>query len=329
MDVKCWGLSMTRPTATLLLLVLLAACGCGSQSILLESEGEYLFTAFDSLALPGERVELRVRLQMGDLLKSKSGCVVRFLLDGQLYKAAETNNDGVAVVTFMPEKPGDYRFTAELSPNGFPDDPPPPRELLVACRRSDEPTMIVDLDKTLVASGFHLVLIGEPEPMPDSPRVMRRLAEKHSVIYLTHRPDYFGPKSKAWVSKYNYPTGPVLLSDVGGFFSGSAVFKTKAIQQLCSRFKNIQIGIGDKVSDANSYHENGIRAFLILGVPQAATAEQLRMLAKSLETLPDQVQVVTSWSQIENVLFKNGSSPRSEMQRELKKKADEKTPQNK
>ncbi len=320
---------MTRPTVTLLLLVLLASCGCGSQSILFEGEGEYLFTAFDALALPGERVELRARLQMGDLLKSRGGCVVRFLRDGQLYKAAETDDDGVAVVTFVPDKPGAYRFTAELSPNGFPDNPPPGRELLVACRKSDEPAMIVDLDKTLVASGFHLVLIGEPEPMPDSPKVMQRLAEKHSVIYLTHRPDYFGPKSKAWLAKYNYPAGPVLLSDIGGFFSGSAAFKTKAIRQLCSRFKNIQIGIGDKVSDVKSYHENGIRSFLILGVPQAATADQLRILAKSLETLPDQVQVVTSWSQIENVLFGNKSFPRSEMQRKLEKKAEEKTPQNK
>ncbi len=320
---------MTRPTATLLLLVLFVTCGCGSQSILFEGEGEYLFTAFDAIALPGERVELRARLQMGDLLESRGGCVVRFLRDGQLYKAAETADDGIAVVTFVPEKPGAYRFTAELSPNGFPDVPPPPQELLVACRKSDEPTIIVDLDKTLVASGFHLVLIGEPEPMPDSPKVMQRLAEKHSVIYLTHRPDCFGPKSKAWLGKHNYPTGPVLLSDIGGFFSGSAAFKTKAIRQLCSRFKNIQIGIGDKVSDAKSYHENGIRAFLILGVPQVATAEQLRTLAKSLETLPDQVQVVTSWSQIENVLFGNKSFPRSKMQRELEKKAEEKTQPNK
>ena len=199
----------------------------------------------------------------------------------------------------------------------------------MACRKSDELAMIVDLDKTLVASGFHLVLIGEPEPMPYSSRVMRRLAEKHSVIYLTHRPDYFGPKSKAWLGKYNYPTRPVLLSDIGGFSSGSAAFKTKAIQQLCSRFKNIRIGIGDKVSDANSYHENEIQTFLIIDIPQAATAEQLRMLAKSLETLPDQVQVVPPWSQIENVLFENGSYPRSEMQRELEKKAEEKTPRNK
>lgn len=319
---------MTRLLATLSLLCLLAAYGCGSQSVLFDTEGEYLFIASDALALPGERVELRARLQMGDLLKSKAGCVVRFLRDGQLYKAAETDDDGVAVVTFVPEEPGVYRFTAELSPNGFPDAPPPPQKLLVACRRSDEPIIIVDLDKTLVASGFHLVLIGEPEPMPDSPRVMQRLTEKHSVIYLTHRPDYFGPKSKAWLGKHNYPSGPVLLSDIGGFFSGSAAFKTKVIRRLRSRFKNIRIGIGDKVSDAKSYHENGIRAFLIIEIPQAATAEQLRVLAKSLETLPDQVQVVTSWSQIENALFGNESFPRSRMQRELEKKAEEKTTRN-
>jgi len=312
---------------TLPLVFALAACGCGSQAILLGTQGEDVFITYDALALPGEEVELRTRIQVGELLRPQPGCVVRFLRDGKLYKAAVSDDNGVAAVTFSADRPGTYRFTAELSPSGFPDAPPPPQQLLVACRRSDEPALIVDLDKTLVASGFRQVLLGEPEPMPRSPEVMRRLAEDYFVIYLTHRPDYFGPKSKAWLRKHNYPEGPVLLADIGGFLGGSGDFKTQAIRQLRRRFNNIAIGIGDKISDAAAYHSNGMRAFLILQTPAAATPQRLRRISQSLEALPEGVQVVRSWAQIAEAVFHNASYPRSEAQRELLETADALSPQ--
>ena len=298
-------------TKAICLLWFLAASGCGSQAVLLDAGGEHLFVAFDTVALPGEAVDLRARLQAGDLLEPRAGCVVRFIRDGTLFKAAETDADGVAAVTFTPAKPGVYRFTAELSPNGFPDAPPAPRECVVACRKPDAPTVIVDLDKTLVASGFQLVLIGDPAPMVKSVDVMRKLAADHAVIYLTHRPDYFGPKSKAWLAKHDYPPGPVLLSDLGGFLAGSEAFKTRAIEDLRRRFKKIRIGIGDKPSDAAAYHAHGVRAFLILDLPASPTAEALGEMIRDLKALPDAVQVVTSWDQIDRAVFGTASYPRS------------------
>lgn len=300
----------------------LAAGGCGTQWVLLGTEGEYLFTAFDALALPGEAVTLRARLQAGDFLMSRPGHVVRFLRGGRLFKAAETDAAGVAAVTFTPDAPGDYHFTAEVSASGFADELPGPQELLAACRAPDAPIVVVDMDRTLVASGFDRVLIGAPEPMAKSPAVMTRLAGRYTVVYLTHRPDYFGPKSKAWLRQYRYPAGPVLLSSLGGFLSGSGAFKADMLGELRQRFRKIEMGIGDKVSDARAYHDNGLKAFLIIQVDPKASPEQLREQADSIAELPAAVQVVTGWDQVEQGVFEAASFPLPGMVAELRKLAD-------
>jgi len=183
--------------------------------------------------------------------------------------------------------------------------------------------VVVDLDKTVVATGFHTVLIGRATPMADSQRVLARLAGKRTIVYLTHRPDYFSIKSKAWLREHKYPPGPLLLSTPGAFLKGSGAYKSEMLAQLRKRFRKIEIGIGDKISDAQAYHENGLKAFLILPVPEPepAAPERLEALADELEALDDEVQVVTHWRQIEQVLFEKGSHPRSAMQKQIRKLA--------
>ncbi len=313
---------MKRPLWAATLLLVFTVCGCGSQSVLLDTDSEYLFVGFDAVSLPGEQVQLQARLQAGDLLRPQQGYVVRFYRDGKLFKIAETDRQGMATVSFTPEKPGIYNFTADLSPNGFADRMPAAQNLLVACYSAEEPILVVDLDKTLVASGFETVLIGDPQPMAGSVKVMQRLAGTYSIIYLTHRPDYFGPKSKAWLQKNGYPAGPVLMSDIEGFLSGSGAYKSNALMELRKKFTNIEIGIGDKVSDAQSYYDNYMQSFLIMDMPASPTAMQLREMADSLEPLPDDVQVVSSWAQIEAAIFEGEKFPRSQAQEQLISRAD-------
>lgn len=313
---------MVKPMWAVILASLFAGGGCGTQQVLLDSEGEYLFTAFDALAVPGEEVTLRARLQAGDLLTPRSGHVVRFLRGGRLFKAAETDGDGVAAVSFRPAAPGDYPFAVEVSRYGFADGPPAPNELLVACRRPDAPMLVVGMDKTLVASGFDQVLVGDARPMPGSVKVMRRLARRYTLVYLTHRPDYFGPKSRAWLRRHGYPPGAVLLSDIGESPRGSGVFKGGALGELRGRSKKIEIGISDKLSGARAYHDDGLKAFLIIQIEPKASVEDLRQLAESLEGLAEAVQVVTGWDQIEKAVFGGAAFPRSGMVAELNKLAD-------
>ena len=300
-----------------------AAGGCGTQQDVLGTSGSALLTAMDDLALPGETIELTARLQIGDLLRDAPGHIVCFYRDGTLWKAAQTDDEGVAAVSFVPPAAGDYSFTAAVSPTGLNEAPPQPRTLLIACRAAEAPMVVVDLDKTLVASGFETVLIGSPQPMAGSQEVLQRLAGTHTIVYLTHRPDYFGPKSKAWLVEHRYPQGPVLLSRMGEFLAGSGEYKTQALARLTARFHNIRIGIGDKVSDAMAYHRNGLKAFAIVPVEgRTEDAAGLEALADELKALPPAVQVVTGWDQIEQALFAGASYPPAGVERRLRELAE-------
>jgi len=309
--------------AMLTVLATLAA-GCGAQGIILGTEGEYLLTVRDIVAPPGREVFLVARFQQGDLLRGRQGHVVRFKQGEDPFKAAETDADGVARVTFTPQAPGDHVFTVEVAAAGLPDDPPEARNLLVACRRPDTPMAVVDLDKTVVASGFHTVLLGNPEPMPGSVAALKRLAGDHTIVYLTHRPDYFGPKSKRWLWARGYPRGPVLLSTVGAFLKGSGTYKREMLRALKDDFANLQVGIGDKVSDVEAYHAVGLTGILILPIPGDPSPAQLDALAEKVAALPEAVHVVTGWDQVEQVLFAGKSYPPGPMAKDLRRRAAEK-----
>lgn len=313
---------MRRLACVVSLVLLGCIAGCGTQEVLLGTESTYLFTASDTLSPPSQPVSLKARVQAGDLLLGREGLIVRFYHNDRLYRVAETDRDGVASVTFTPQKEGDYTFHAELSPVGLEEAPPHRQSFLVACRNRETRFIVVDLDKTLVASGFQAVLIGDPQPMTGSLDVLTELSETHSIVYLTHRPQYFGPKSKAWLINNKYPSGPLLLSTLRGFLKGSRAFKSQQIQLLKETFPNIEMGMGDKVSDAIAYHENGLESFLIVQITNDMTAEALNMLSESLRELPEQVHVVSEWSQIRKVLAGQASYSPQEMRDVLDKMAE-------
>ena len=292
--------------------------GCGAQTALLGTQSTYLFTVMDSLALPNEQVQLKAQLLAGDFLKPQAGYIVMFYRNGKLFKITQTDQQGLARVNFTPPEPGDYRFTAKVHPDGLAAKPPAARELVVCCRAAETPIILVDMDKTIVASGFHTVLIGNPAPMADSVAVLNDISTNNTLIYLTHRPDYFGPKSKGWLREHNYPNGPVLMSTVSTFLKGSKAYKSEMIQSLKKKFRNIHFGIGDKISDGLAYHENSIAAIVIIQIPSAATQVELEKLIGELEQLPDAVHVVTGWSEIERILYEAESFPAARMIAQIK-----------
>lgn len=301
-------------------LLLVSLAGCGVQKILLGTEGQYLLTTMDDLVLPRETVLLQARIQAGDMLKSQVGCVVRFYQDGKLYRVTETDKNGLASVRFQPEQPGDYPFQVAVSPVGLKDVAPAPQTLRLSCRKQDTPIVIVDLDKTIVASGFHTVLLGNPEPAEHSQQVLHRLAQTHTIVYLTHRPDYFSVKSKTWIEENSYPPGPVLLSTISGFLKGSETFKSERIAELGQRFTRLEIGIGDKFADVLAYHKNQLKAFLLVQFPNSSNRKDWETLLHNLESLPAEIQVVRNWGQIDTALFQQASFPPADTMEFVKEK---------
>jgi len=309
----------------MLTIVVCLAAGCGAQREVLGIGGTTLLTTLDVLAVPGQPVDLTARLQHGDLLQGKPGYVVRFFGKRGLYRATETDDGGVARVAFTPAKAGEYPFTVSVSPIGIADDPPAEQRMTVWCRKPDTPIVVVDLDKTVVASGFDTVLLGragQAEPMPHSQEVLRRLAATHTILYLTHRPDYFSIKSRSWLTEHKYPPGPLLLSSLSGFLSGSETFKSRMLAGLRKHFTNMKIGIGDKIGDGMAYHTNGLRAFVIVRIPGGRAAEELRDVAKDVDALPAAVSVVTGWDQVSRILEGRAAHPPSVVAMELRSAAD-------
>lgn len=300
------------PLVALMALATLAAGGCGMQGQMLGAEQGLLLQGFDSLTHPGQEVMLSARLQGGDYLQGVEGYLVGFYRVDHKLGELRTDQDGLVELPFVPPAPGNHAILARL------EDPDARKlsveaaEIVVAAHPADAPMAVVDLDHTLVASGFDEVLAGTAEPMADSVRVMRRIAAGHAIIYLTHRPEMFTATTKRWIRKHDYPVGPLLTSTLGEFFSGSGQYKSAALAALAGRYSNLQVGIGDKASDAAAYAANGLRAILIIHPDMMETPEAVRVWIRDIRRLPSSVQVVESWTEVERVLFQNASFPPSE-----------------
>ena len=294
--------------------------GCGWVSKALGMRNDRLLQGQDVLSLPGEKAVLRIRLESGSFLRDQEGREVRFVLDGKTLATGVTDEEGFAETVFEPPSPGDYSFRIEV-PVASEADSWPEVDLLVSCRPGDAPIAVVDLDGTLLPRDFKEVLTGDPQPLDQACEVLKELARNCTIVYLTHRPECFGPKSKSWLARHGFPRGPMLLSDLSAFVHGNREYKSEALHRLRSRFSAMTIGIGDKFSDMSAYRQNGLRAILIFHLHDPDDAEDVREQAERLDKLPEGVQVVKDWAEVRAVLREGKKYPPRRMKDELLKHA--------
>ena len=279
--------------------------------------------AHDVLAEPGTEVTLEAGLRSGLRLTGEEGRRIQFHLDERRLGEVPSDTDGNAAVRWTaPETCGDYVIRVRIKPDDQPDKPVEETQLLVAVRKPDTPMVVVDLDKTVVASGFAWVLLGGAKPMTGANVVLERLAKAHTIVYLTHRPDFLGPKSKRWLTENRFPTGPVLTSTLGGFLKGSGDYKAGRIASLKRTYPNLAVGIGDKISDARAYADHGLASILILHVDWSEDdPEDYEKLVGELASLPQAVHVVTNWSDVSAILFEKATRPKQAMEARLRQVA--------
>ena len=281
--------------------------------------------ARDLLVAPGEEVTLHASLRDGFRLDGVEGVRIQFHLDERRIDERVSDGDGnVQTRWTAPAEAGDYAIRVRVKGDDQPADEDrqvAPARLLVAVRKPETAIAVVDLDKTLVASGFATVLLGgaSAEPMAGSQAVLVRLAKTHTVVYLTHRPDFLGPTSKNWLDTHGYPVGPVLTSTLGGLLEGSGTFKTERLNALKKTFPNLKVGVGDKISDAQAYATLGMTSILIPDVDWSDDdPEDFEKVAAELAALPDTVHVVTNWTEVSAILFDGASHPKGPMLERLR-----------
>jgi hypothetical protein len=263
-----------------------------------------VFLASDIVVEPGKDVTLDVRLRADLFLKGAEGKRVQFLLDDKIIGEVKTDRRGDAALAWkVPAKAGDYVIQVQVRAEDQPSTIIPPADILVAARAADAPMIVVDLDKTVVASGFAHVLTGTAEPMAGAAAVLARAAQTQTVIYLTQRPDFLGPMSKKWLADNGFPRGPMVTGTLTSLAAGGA-FKSSRLTELRKTYKHILFGIGDKSSDAQAYADNGVKPILIMPVNWAdADPAYFERLAKDLAAAPPSSQVVTGWAEISAIFF--------------------------
>lgn len=285
-----------------------ALSGCGVPDWWLGAERGVLLQGFDAVTRPGEPATLRVSLRGGSTLSGLSDYTVLLYRGDERIGAAKTDADGHADFTVTLSEPGLHRFMVTLDEAELGTPAVPTATLQAGVYTSQTPFIVVDLDRTLVAEGFDMVLLADPEPMPHAQAVMTALAAQYRVLYLTHRPEYLALRSRQWLVEHDMPAGPLLVSRTEEFLAGSEAYKTAAIEQLKQRFPEIRAGVGDKITDVLSYRANGLTGILIIQPGRLTTAGRAE-LAKSLEALPDEAHVVTDWRQVQQVIEGRASYP--------------------
>ena len=282
---------------------------------ILAAEHGVLFYAFDTLAYPQKPVDLVARLQSGKSIKAIDGALLGFYRGDELEGTARTDEDGYGRISWTPPAGGDHEFTVRIieAPTDKDDYADAvnvtPAPLLVAAREKYVDLTIVDLDHTVVDAGFSRVLIGGAKPMPGSIDVMGKLAKRYTIVYLTHRPDILTRKSKAWLKDNGYPRGPLLVSELKEAFGDSGTFKTAKLKAIRSSFPNVRIGIGDKLSDAQAYVDNGLTAYLIPDYKNKP--KSMRKMADQIRQLKGngRLHVVSGWQEIDAGIFSGRTFP--------------------
>ncbi len=276
-------------------------------NIFLGAEKGAIFYSFDVLAKPNESIQLDVRLQ-DSKLRSVADARIGYYVNDQQIGVAVTNRDGLAEWDWKSRRAGDYEFTARILTLPAGSDPElqqvAPVPLFVMVRTPDTKFVVIDLDHTLVDSSFFKVLMGLGRPMPYSQQATQRIAKTYSIIYLTHRPDLMTHRSKVWLRQQGYPPGVLLVSKMSQALGDSGPYKTARLAALKESFPNLKIGIGDKISDAQAYLENGMESYLIPHYDDD-DSEDLRDMAREIRllTVYGPVQVVGNWQQIEQGIF--------------------------
>jgi len=263
----------------------------------------------DALIYPGDTASIVLKLGRGfgsTSIKTYGGYTVVITdAEGKEVKRERTDQNGQIPFERKFEQAGNYFFRAGVDGKVEETDVRPAL-FCVYVRAKESPMVICDMDKTLVQSGFLRVVTGGAQPFDHAAEVVGRLVKEKrlTVLYLTHRPDFFEASSKQWLRLNRFPPGPLYTGDIGGLLAGSGAFKSGELGRIKQRFANLKLGIGDKYSDTAAYVANDIRPVLIPDIKwDKEKADYWQEQLRELEGLKSDVTVCRNWFEIEEALF--------------------------
>jgi phosphatidate phosphatase APP1 len=247
----------------LVALLLLGACRCA------EGPKPAILQGFDALARPGTTVALRAKLEREGAVGvhpdlHEVSLVYRH--EGREVGRATTGDDGIASFEWSVPAAGPADLRVDVSLAEATGYSAAPSTLLVAVRDGTRPMMVCDIDGTIADVSTLKFITSEPEEIPELPGasdVLRGLAERYDVLYLTARDDRFVEQTRRWLALRGFPPGPVFHRDLKLTTLSARRYKTEALEVLKRDWPTIAVGIGDRTEDAEAYLANALVAILV------------------------------------------------------------------
>jgi hypothetical protein len=256
-------------------------------------------TAFDQLALPGETVQLRAKLEHQGKLginPDLHGYPLRIRCPPLIDQEVKTGKDGMATVEL--KAPAEAKtYPIQVTFPGSDHHRPAEAAARLFVWPKDARILITDVDMTvsnLAELRVPFTANARIPALPGAVEALTELSKTYRIIYLSARDDALCHKSCCWLCERGFPEGPFVCRD---FRLGSKqeAFKRELITELKKRFPGIAVGVGDKPSDASAYLKNDLQAFLI------APRDRSKLAKEAI--------VVTSWQEVRERLCREAAKP--------------------
>lgn len=224
-----------------------------------------LITGCDALAPAGVPWTIRFKVERDTSSRYDLRYVkVEFWASGARLGTATTGKDGYASFKLdTPSTPGDLVVTGKLAPGS--SYAAADQTLLVCVRSKTQRLFVLDIDQTISALPWAQVTQRSNDQLPPLEGAVEGvtdLARDAQVIYLTAREDNYRAKTKAWLSRWGFPSGPVFCSDSDRNL-GTQAYKTNVLRELVPYFTNMKSGVGNKDTDAKAYNANGVASAML------------------------------------------------------------------
>ncbi|MBI3610236.1 MAG: hypothetical protein HY204_05990 [Nitrospirae bacterium] len=250
--------------------------------------------AFDQLVRPHRPVRLEVRLVTGGLSLVRrpiSGERIEFLLNDRSLGQTLTGGDGMAVKSFVPEKPGLYVITVRLVEN--PRYEADAAELYVACRTGSYPVFPVLISSTRTPSkppAIPFSPVPSSEAMPEAAKVLAQLSNRYQILYIEAGNEALLPETREWLASQDFPSAPLFTWRLPGESAGRDERFVERLQDIRDKgFTNIPAGISRSAADAEGLLKMKIRAIIM--------AEE-----DDDQELPKGAKKVTAWKAVPPLL---------------------------
>jgi hypothetical protein len=116
--------------------------------------------------------------------------------------------------------------------------------------------LVVDIDHTISQTDFGNLLKDQVQvsrPVPGARETLAELAKEYHILYLTARPRFLIEKTREWLTRYDFPPGPVAAAPRVWDAMRQLKYKQKALHRWREQWPNLLIGIGNRTSDIEAY----------------------------------------------------------------------------